>query len=321
MTLRHRLGCPANAMWRIVANVAFVAVLCCAVEMASGQSTSQQDLRLAIRTDDELNTLIFVLCRNASDEDLEGLKTVSDRSLALAAAWEQTRQSLIEGHKRGVSSEKALRCFLGFVESRLGDVVPSHWAKAILSADVTSQELILFPRKDRIEPYRDVSLDSKVDGKAVSIRGKVSPRCAAIVHDGQSLAIQLNGRRTPLISQLIKHMSNKDQQLTILRTRCGVFAALHRNGFNPYDLVRVNRNEHNHSWSCKVWAAGNLLTLQGGGVYHWVTMVEKNNELLVFGVSPVSAYVEGFRISDAVCTLRFGTLYGWHVERESQEQE
>jgi len=288
-----------------------VLTLCCMPQVTLGQRTSDDELRVNVRSYSELNALIFSLFQGESPDVLETLKSLSDPSIALAAAWRGTRGEIERRYRQGVG-EQSRKLFLSFVGRRLAVPVPREWASAILRATVSSQQIASCPKPDGTSPYRSVSMDLVSKGQDIKIRGRIRPGSAVISRKGNELTVSLKGHRCPLPLQVVKYLSCDYRQLSICESKHGVLYALHTSAWYPFDLIFVDRANARHSWKARVWAGGGELTMGGSdrGEYHWVSIVPKDEEVFVFGVSSVSIYVEAFRLSDGACTMRFGTLYG-----------
>ena len=254
--------------------------------------------------------MMFTLFRKASDQELKRLESLSDRSISIAAAWELTRRALLEADERGVSFKEPIERFIRFTEDRLGETAPARWADGFRGAVVTDQKAIVFPTAVGSELYRDLSIDATLDGQPVAICGSISPAEVGIVAHPQGLAMRSKGEVTPLNRQLIKHLCYHNNRSTILHSKDGIFAALYTQLWHPYRVLRLDDDANEHPWQCRVWAGGSQVTAGGSGFYHFVTMVERDQELFVYGVTYLSGYVEGFRKRDGVCILRFGTFWG-----------
>ena len=72
-----------------------LAMLALVTAISADERAPSEELFVSVRTEEELNTLVFALCRKTSDEELTCLERMSDRSISLAAAWEHTRRSLL----------------------------------------------------------------------------------------------------------------------------------------------------------------------------------------------------------------------------------
>lgn len=304
--------CVSGTLYRfLLCGVVCVPLLCRPPELLAGASRRSSDLSLHISTQQDLNVIVRALCRKATDDELGQLRGISDRSIGLAAAWELARRALLESQRASTHSDATLRHFIRFAEQRLGTTAPAEWVDGILAAEVTSQHLIVFPPGNRTGSYHTVSLESVVDGRPLAIIGKLAPKGIQIIHDRDSAAVQFpSGKTIALTQKLANHLNADDQHLSVLESSdCACFA-LHNDLWHPYRVLRVGNQGTSIPWQCDVWAAGSSLTAGGSGFYHRVTMVQTTEELLVFGVSYISIYVEGFRVSDQRCTLRFGTFWG-----------
>ena len=308
-----RTGFDRRVLTGLVPSAMVLILVLCGPLRVLPDEGARPDLCLRVRTERELGTLIRVLCRSASHEELKRLRSLSERSLALAAAWEQTRRSLVSDSSGPANtSDASLREFLRFVRLRLDADVPSQWADGILSAAVTSRESVTFAfGKSRHSPYKAIPAARVVAGRPAAMTGKVFPGSVAIVRSQDRPAIQIDDGRTILLpKEVIDHMQGAPYHLSVLASTDGAFVALHTYTWHPYRVLWIGRDNKSAPWQCEVWAAGNSWTTGGTGFCHWVTMVETDNELLVFGSSDISMYIEGFRKSDGTCVLRFGTFWG-----------
>ncbi len=291
----------------IAVSLAIVALVTTA---SADERAPSEQLLLSVCSEEELNTLVFALCRMASDEELTVLQRMSDRSVSLAAAWEHTRRSLVSAYERGQPLDEHLESFVRLATSRLGNDIPRFWIDGIKSAEVTDQKLVTFVKPVGGELYHDIRLHVTVDGNALEICASISPSNAAIVVRDQGLAIEMDGQLRPMSRQLVDRLRHGPTRLVVLPSKEGFFAALHGDLWYPYNLVRSVSEGHDLPWRSRVLAGGSEVTAQGTGFYHSVALVEQDQELFVFGVAYHATYVEGFRKSDGACTLRFGTFWG-----------
>ena len=102
--------------------------------------------------------------------------------------------------------------------------------------------------------------------------------------------------------------SHDYERLCVYVTNKEAYLALHWESGYSYTLVCFDRDEAAIRWKSSVWGYTEFFT--NGDTSHWVAIVESNDDLVVFGISAVNAYIQGFRKADGEPTLRFGTIYG-----------
>ena len=77
----------------------------------------------------------------------------------------------------------------------------------------------------------------------------------------------------------------------------------------PYTLMQFAGESEEVNWQAEVWAGGGLIDL-GGYDYHYASILESKNDVVVVGIGGMLFYVEGYERETGVSRFRFCSLWG-----------
>lgn len=268
-------------------------------------------------TPDEYDSLF----KSLDTEAIRQLKFHQHKGISLRAAWIEFVSAATEpkdGERRKTVEPFRAHRFLGFVEGRLGVSVPRFWETTLLSArpDVyldgnrPDNGSVTFPRQDHLFYQKTESGLSAPPGVSL----KEGPEDWLLTVGNKSIRLPVS-----LLKELTDgHLPDGYREcigVTALLSADDCYLVLHSVACEPYKLVHLDPRTRKVRWKVDVEAhVRGFVT--GGTTYdftdwrfHWVTLVEKNGVLFVFGVSMECVYIEAFRTKDGTNLFRFSTGY------------
>jgi len=263
------------------------------------------------------------LFKSLGSENVERLKQHQHTGIALRAAWLQLLIATTVPKRRKTVEPAETQRFLGFVEGRLGVGIPESWeaallrAKPLASADAVSvgDEWICFSRGDELFYKQTESGCSAPSGVSLKKR----PEEWSLGVGDSSIGIPASLVKELILNELRDEFGPNDDMkslgVTALLSADDCYLAFHDVVCGRYKLVSLDPRTKQVRWKVDVEAdvTGNVRGLDTydytGWFYHWVTLVEKNDVLFVFGVSWECAYIEAFNTKDETNLFRFSTGY------------
>jgi len=228
-----------------------------------------------------------------SEEKIDLLATSADPTIALAAAWERARRSLVGVVSDEVVSPVSFEIgrFLGSVEARVGCPIPPVWEATVRSSVAADWGVVgdSFPNG-----FKQLAIDRK---KALSER--------PLHREGNRWFVDYGSQSVMLPAEV---GSGPVDFATVQSTPQAAYVALY--GWLPirYRLFAVDGSAANPAWSTNVWADGGLFDYTG---VHWhiVEIRASENEVAVFGSSTTAVYVEVFDKKSGENRIRFSSAY------------
>jgi hypothetical protein len=238
----------------------------------------------------ELNKLFNSL----SDDECRDLKYDRDIGIGVTAAWEETRRSIVRNAVSPQLTAMLLQRFLGFVEGRIHSPLPEMWESGVLGSKVNRQlDVYFLPRDDKMYTSTEVG---------VRIR-----RGATIAQRQERVTLTVEGSEH-VIPRAIGPKFDGDA-LTPHNGVARWYLAVHSEFVPlPYELYCISHDDGKVLWSTKVWGACDGLYV-GSGFFHILSIIERESNVVVFGIANKVLYIEAFSISDGKTTFRFTTAY------------
>jgi hypothetical protein len=251
---------------------------------------------------------------DATNSDIQRLKTQSNDGLAVLAAWEEVRRTLpkhddtiTERFVSHAAPVPAMPHFLGFLEGRLRIPLPHQWAAAMRRARAYDRDWLVFlPVPTRAE-------DSKTPGSGPGFG--IVP---SIVRDfrkaanglviGGDVTVCWDKHRIRLAAAKMATFPGDSWSGLVMDRMCLV---AHFPGLiaDTCELYCIDYELRKIAWSARVWlGCGRLLGAQGPGS-HSVTFVAVKDAVFLFGMANDVAYIEGFSLSDGRSIIRFSTTH------------
>jgi hypothetical protein len=220
---------------------------------------------------------------------LPKLTSHSNDGVALQAAWEEVAITVPEKEGTGVyrPDRHKLDWFLGFLEGRLRVQAPRWWADCLLDARANHRTNI-YPGSPNARPYDSPTMERE--------EHKI------LFHIGKE-TVSLDRESFPRAHSIDEVVALADQK------RC--YVAVHDNVGSPFPVACFDRATGKKNWEAKAW--GTWWGDSTGQHHMWVSMVQDEKRLIVFGRAETGLHIDGFNIEDGSNTFRFATsLWGGH---------
>jgi hypothetical protein len=258
---------------------------------------------------------------NTKDRNLiRRLKNVSEKGVAIRAAWEEVALAGFkkELRKNPFGSEKetclavnqtAVSRFFGFVEGKLGIQPPPWWEEAVASASISRAwweeakkmpipegTIEIHPGVPKKSPYHYLKFDDDEIAmpKSMTIQKK---------EDGALLRI---GKESMLLpSTILEEHWNTRICASMNQDRCffafpSIFSA-------SFSLVCLDRQSGKKLWQTTVWDGGNI---GGTGIwYEYVAVVDNGKSVFVFGSGTLCFFIEALDCKTGRNEFRFASRY------------
>lgn len=238
------------------------------------------------------------LFRDVDDDQLARLQTHTSDTIAIQSAWMQVEMTVPPESRVTVRPDRdKLAWFLGFLEGRARVRPPKWWSEAILDA-----------RANRRGNIYAGGLNMWIDRKRGDPVEKDPEKATLESRDGRvDLRLGKESIRMPVefIDKLQIQEGFGEARALFTPARC--YVAFH--GFAGYDyrVGCVERSPVKLRWVSGVW--GCFWGLTTGAHREWVEIVEKGDQVVVFGVAATGFYVEAFRADDGANLFRFSNSY------------
>jgi hypothetical protein len=247
----------------------------------------------------ELSVKLRAIFQNSRNERIQELKFSVNPGVGLLAAWEEIRRSVPEKVKEVVRPDpKLLNQLIGFAEGRLRAKLPSWWLQTLLSAEASARSDIHFDN-----PKGHLYLAAGLE--------RFAPRGTNLAKDGNGVRLTVGERSVTLPASLAAEILEKDAQPNVsayLGTeRC--YLVHHADRCTPFLLTCWDPKSVKILWTKLGWAARGYGAWNGIDERHWVSVVEKQDRVIVFGAGSEVVYIEAFNAKDGTVLFRFGTSY------------
>lgn len=231
-------------------------------------------------------------------EDIDGLQTQRDDTIAVRAAWQAVVLSVPEGNVTGGlhPARSQLNRFLGFLEGRLRIKIPSWWTDAIL--DSQAYGIIVPNTAFRKPPHHEVGLD-----------GLCASSNTAIKQEGSVLMLTVGDESTLIPKGSVERTdsSTEPRDISALMTPSRCYVAVHEDVGYPYSLTCIDRSTGKELWTSRVRATWSGFS--NGFHQMRVTLTEQDSRVVVFGCALTGFHLEVFRASDGLALFRFSSSY------------
>ena len=232
---------------------------------------------------------------------LSGLQTTRSDSIAIQAAWREVTLSAPDyAAKDGPHNREKLDWFVGFLEGRARVKLPQWWSELLLGSRYNRQGRAYIPNREE-DLYHDTGFDH--------VRG---PRDTTLKRDGDKLILTVGAESVELPSELLPaaHEDGVYCELSALITPEKSYVAVHGNVGYPCHLACLDRASGAVRWKTTVcgtiWGA-----FSGAPPKAYLSIIEHDDRVLVFGAGWFAVHVEAFQANDGVNLFRFATSYVW----------
>ncbi len=245
----------------------------------SAQSPSREEFAASIR-----RQVVTV-----SENTLANLVAAENPNIAIAAAWERVCRT-IPAQRQDVPvhpPRESLERFLGFVEGRMQCSPPQFWQDAVLSTSGTNRSYISFDipmgKYAATLPTAPIEIKAERDRLIINASGE------------QWIVPQSAPTGTDICGALCE-------------TDSVAYIAVYHPVPVSFFIHAINRKDGALKWTARVWSAGALRNYQGPN-WHLVGLQLSGANLLVFGASATSIYLEAFDKLSGLNVLRFSDEY------------
>ena len=253
----------------------------------------------------------------ASREKIAALQTSRNTGVAMTAAWQLLKDAAAaqpagEGLAREIAPP-AIQRFLGFTEGRLRVTLPQWWERSLAKGQWAHGSGVL-PRD--IEALREKLLWNT---KALIH----APRSASVERVDAGLHIRMKSGELlevpkPVLAEVENEYFDSDFEgdendsvdFAVVNGERFLVAFYENDPGESYPLYCLDRKSGRVLWKAKVWEG---VTGIGSTGPHWFTHVAgirlAGDAVYVFGLTSVSAYVNGFSLSDGRNRFHFNTFH------------
>jgi hypothetical protein len=233
----------------------------------------------------------------------DGIRRLQDHTndgIALQAAWEEVRLTVPEKEpKKTVRPDShRLAWFIGFVAGRLRVRVPQWWQEVVLDSRANRRDNIYF-EKPEVNPYHRAGLDE--------VR---CPRDTTLKREGDKIVLRVGKDSLPIPEDLLHKSDDGGVRCNVsaLFTPAQCYVAVHGNSGYGFELTCIDRSSAKVRWKTDVWGAwwGGVTGPEG---HMWVSVMEHENCVLVFGAASMGIHIEGFRPDNGANLFRFSSSY------------
>lgn len=251
---------------------------------------------------------------SASEEQLASLEQTENDGVAVQAAWERIRQTMIGPNYITTPivvrhiDPLLLQRFLGYASGRLRVPLPKWWERRF-------EELhYLFPGYLGLNS-RDLDPKASVAPNMHLIGDSVYPKAIREVKEGANGMEAIAEGRTYNIPKTVVD-KQRDRRIVDLIDIAAIgdsaFAVSYRSDRpSRYSLYLINSDSHDVLWETEVFCEDILVPgATGSGFKHFAEIVsDSHGRILVYGACDSSMYIEGFDRKDGKPLFRFSTSY------------
>jgi hypothetical protein len=266
----------------------------------------QQQIELMLAAKPPFNSLPGLsrgyrsLFAKAGEDGLRKLQLHTNDGVALYAAWQEVAMTVPEVHPGDATrlrpDRHKLNWFLGFLEGRLRIQAPPWWGEMLLDMRANHRENI-YSGQPKERPYHKAGIDHAL-----------APLDTTLEREGGKIIMRV-GKESVLIPESLLNIS--DNQLVcnvsafVKPQRC--YIAVHGDGGEPFKLACIDRMTAKILWQVEVW--GTWWGKSSGPQRMWVSVMEQDKRVLVFGAAGNGLHVEAFHIDDGRNLFRFCSYY------------
>lgn len=241
------------------------------------------------------------LFKAAGASGLDSLKQGPHDGVAIQAAWEQVRLSLSKKESEVVlrpDSEASSR-FFGFLEGRGRVKVPEWWSDSVKDSRTT--------RRDYLTPGLVKELTK--DYHAAGLDNIAAPANTSVAKSEKGLQLSVSNETVIIPEDILK----KDDsgkfwcQVSALMTAKHCYVAVHDEVGGQYRLHCIDRSNSKRVWTSDVW--GSWWGAASGAHFMYVSVVEQDDRIAVFGAAWTGVHAEAFCAKDGKNLFRFSSSY------------
>jgi hypothetical protein len=236
------------------------------------------------------------------------LKNVSEKGIAIRAAWEEVAFSGLKKDVRKIFDREepclavnplAAARFIGFVEGKLGIQLPSWWEEAVRAAATWERDEPIYPGKPKETPYHYFDLD----GHQIGL-----PKTMTLEKKGEGILIRTAKESMVLSRAIAKEIWTSSLTLSgsLSKERC--ILAFHNDIGCSFQLVCLDRTSGKKLWESTVWDSRQA----GGGTgipQEYVSVLDNGQSVFVFGSSDRCFFIEAFDSKTGRNQFRFASRY------------
>jgi hypothetical protein len=289
--------------------------------ISTASSQEDQNFEAAVRKAVDVGELADVyqnLLNQASNETIDRLKMSCNTGIAIRASWEVVRRTMTAALLGTDEPERidpeAMQHFLGFVEGRLRINPPKWWKCRMARAMYRNSEdwmVLLGPEWIRPMPYSETK--SFI----------AAPRGTSVERENGGLRIVLEQGKVLYVPEAVLKQAEQENNLDRrigerLRRLDAVVVDKERflvafymdNQETEYPLFCLGCSSGKVLWKANVWAGYSHLAGRPHDFFVHLTDIRiADGVIYVFGLTSLSAYIEGFSLTDGKNKFHFSTSY------------
>lgn len=271
------------------------------VELASqiAEVLAWEDGNLSHRQGQVASEAYKALFKLVGSAGLSGLQTTRNDSIAIQAAWQEVTLSATDNAgKDGPHDRQKLDWFVGFLEGRARVKLPQWWSELLLGSRFDRQGKAYIPNREE-DLYHDTGFDH--------VRG---PRDTTLKRDGEKLILMVGAESVELPGELLPQSQKTGVwcEVSALMTREKCYIAVHDHLGYPFQLTCLDRLSGLVRW--KTTVCGTIWSgYSGTPPKSYVSIIEHDDRVLVFGAGWFAVNFEAFQAKDGVNLFRFATSY------------
>lgn len=237
------------------------------------------------------------LFKEAGAAGLPGLKLHRNDSIAIQAAWQEVALTVPEEEPKQVvrPHRRKLDRFLGFLEGRARVHAPDWWAEMLLDCRANRRDNIYSGNSDK-HPYEWTEFG----------RFRV-PRGTKMTKQNGKLLLRI-GEKSVTVSEDLFARAPPDYSISALNAGSRWYVALHGGEGYSFPLICIDGASAEVLWKTKVWSIWYGGT-SGPAGNSWVSIIEKDNRVVLFGATGLGLNVEAFRADNGENLFRFCTIH------------
>jgi hypothetical protein len=249
------------------------------------------------KTRKQLRKAYDSLFQDASPDTIQTLVTHQDETVALAAGWMRMKNTLRdEKADEPREAEAPTQRFLGLIEGRLKVSPPAWWGRGITKifrADDFKSIYSALDKEDRLWTKNNIW----------------TPKGVLLKQQDAGYFIKTGEKRCQLPDKILEDISFPPPFLTGMRvtfkqTRC--YLAVSGQFPQNSKIYSIDRGSGKILWSSDIWVA-RIIRGSTGSTLHWLEIIDKRDQIYVFGIWGDSPYVEAFQKDDGQNVFRFGS--------------
>jgi hypothetical protein len=239
------------------------------------------------------------LFKKAGDAGLPALQTGKNDSIAIQAAWHEVALTVPEEMpvEQIRPNQRKLDWFIGFLEGRIRVKPPEWWAESVHNAGANRRDNIHFGRVE-VSPYHSAGWHDVL-----------APLDTTLTREDNKLMIRIAKQKMHIPTEIVKlsELGRTRGRISAAFGKSNCYFAIHDDSGYPYNLHCFDPETGAERWNAGVW--GSWWGHSTGVSHCFVSVIESNDRVVVFGEAGIGIHVEAFAVKDGANLLRFASSY------------